>query len=73
MTRAKLRTARTDHRSQAGLSLLDEIDASTRGFCAILSRDLVAQERRRSLHKGGQQSHVAALGGHILVNAGQAE
>ena len=55
MIRAKLRTARTDHpdsgigkRSQAGLSLLDEIDALTRGFCAILSGDWVAQERRRS-------------------------
>ena len=52
MTRAKLRTARTDSgvgkRSQAGLSLLDEIDASTRRFCAILSRDLGAQEKRRS-------------------------
>ena len=35
-------------RSQAGLSLLDEIHASTRGFCAILSRDLVAQVRRWS-------------------------
>ena len=31
--------------SQAGLSLLENIDSSTRGFCAILSRDLVAQER----------------------------
>ena len=30
------------------LSLWDNINASTRGFCAILSRDLVAQERRRS-------------------------
>ena len=24
-------------------------------------------------HKGGQGSHAAALGGYILVNAGQAE
>ena len=54
MTRAILRTFRTDHREwswetvQAGLNLLDKIDASTRGFCAILSRDLVAQARRRS-------------------------
>ena len=54
MTRAILRTSRTDHREwrwktvQAGLCLLDEIDASTRGFCAILSKDLVAQVRRRS-------------------------
>ena len=24
-------------------------------------------------HKGGQRSHAAALGGYILVNAGQAE
>ena len=35
-----------------GLSLLDEIDAPTGGFCAILSRDLVAQERRRSFTLG---------------------
>ena len=26
-----------------------------------------------SSHKGGQRSHAAALGGYILVNAGQAE
>ena len=32
-------------RSHAGLSLLNDIDSSTRGFCAILSRDLVAHER----------------------------
>ena len=25
------------------------------------------------LHKGGQWRHAAALGGYILVNAGQAE
>ena len=31
-------------RSQAGLSLLEDIDSPTRGLCAILSRDLVAQE-----------------------------
>ena len=35
-------------RSQAGLSLLRDIDSLTRGFCAILSRDLVAQERSLS-------------------------
>ena len=28
-----------------GLSLLDDISSYTRGFCAILSRDLAAQER----------------------------
>ena len=35
-------------RSQAGLNLLEDIDSSTRGFCAILSKDLVAQERSLS-------------------------
>ena len=32
-------------RSQAKLSLLEDIDSSTRGFCAILSRDLLAHEK----------------------------
>ena len=32
-------------KSQAGLSLLDDIDFSTGGFCAILSRGLVTQEK----------------------------
>ena len=35
-------------RSQTGLKLLEDIDSSTRGFCAFLSRDLVAQERSLS-------------------------
>ena len=54
MTRTKLRPpGRTNEsgvgkRSKGGLSLLDEIDASTKGFCAILPRDLVVQVRRRS-------------------------
>ena len=34
--------------SHARLSLLEDIDSSTRGFCAILSGDLVAHERSRS-------------------------
>ena len=38
--------------TQAGLSLLEDIDSSTRGFCAILSRDLVAQERSLSFTYG---------------------
>ena len=39
-------------RSQAGLSLLCNTDSSTSGFCAILSRDLVAQERSLSFTYG---------------------
>ena len=35
--------------SHAGLSLSDDIDSSARGFCAILSTDLVAPERSLSL------------------------
>ena len=47
---------RTDNgvgkRSQAGLSLLQDTDASTRGFCEILSKVLVAQERSLSFTYG---------------------
>ena len=32
-------------RSHAGLILLGDIDSFTRGFCAILSGDLIARER----------------------------
>ena len=39
-------------RSQAGLSLLHDIDSSTSGFCAILFRDLVAQEMSLSFTYG---------------------
>ena len=38
--------------SQAGLSLLEDIDSSTGGFSAILSRDLAAQERSLSFTYG---------------------
>ena len=33
---------------QAGLSLLEDMDSSTRGFCAVLSRDFDAHERSLS-------------------------
>ena len=39
-------------RSQAGLSRWEDIVSPTRGFCAILSRDLVAQERSLSFTYG---------------------
>ena len=41
-------------RSQAGLGRWEDIDSLTsyRGFCAILSRDLVAQERGLSFTYG---------------------
>ena len=39
-------------RSYAGLSVLEDIDFFTRGFCAILSRDLVAHERSLSFTYG---------------------
>ena len=48
-------------RSQAGLSLLQDIDSSTRGFCAILSRDLVAQERSLSFTYGRPVDSCSSL------------
>ena len=48
-------------RSQAGLSLLRDIDSSTRGFCAILSRDLVAQERSLSFTYGRPVESCSSL------------
>ena len=48
-------------RSQAGLSLLEDIDSSTRGFCAILSRDLVAQERSLSFTYGRPVGSCSSL------------
>ena len=48
-------------RSQAGLSLLEDIDSSTIGFCAILSRDLVAQERSLSLIYGRPVESCSSL------------
>ena len=49
-----LRTTDNDvgKRSQAGLSLWEDIDSSTRVFCAVLSGDLVAQERSLSFTYG---------------------
>ena len=40
------------NRSQAGLTLLNVIDSSTKGFLEILSNVLVAQERSLSLTYG---------------------
>ena len=48
--------------SQAGLSLLDDIDSSTRGFCAILSGDLVAHERSLSFTYGRPAESWSSLG-----------
>ena len=48
-------------RSQAGLSLLRDIDSPTRGFCAILSRDLVAQERSLSFTYGRPVESCSSL------------
>ena len=56
--RARLKTTgqTTDNgfgkRSQPGLVLLEDIDSSTRGFCAILSRDLDAHKRSLSFTYG---------------------
>ena len=67
VNQVNLRTYRTDHnngvgkRSQAGLSLLEDIDSSTRGFCAILSGDLVAQERRVSFTYGRPVESCSSL------------
>ena len=46
----------------AGLSLLDEIHSSTRGFCAILSRELVAHERSLSFTYGRPAESWSSLG-----------
>ena len=43
------------------LSLLRDIDSSTRGFCAILSRDLVAQERSLSFTYGRPVESCSSL------------
>ena len=50
------------NRSQAGLSLLDNIDSSTRGFCAVLSGDLVAHERSLSFTYGRPAESWSSLG-----------
>ena len=39
-------------RSHAGLSPLNDMDSSTKGFCAILSGNLVVYERRLSFTYG---------------------
>ena len=48
-------------RFQAGLSLLCDIDSSTSGFCAILSRELVAQERSLSFTYGKPVESCSSL------------
>ena len=57
-----LRTTDNDlgKRSIAGLSLLHDIDSSTRGFCAILSGDLVDVTGVYPSHMEGQWSHGTA-------------
>ena len=63
----KLKTYRTDYRQwrwemvQAGLNLLEDIDSSTRGFCAILSSDLVAHERSLSFTYGRPEESWSSL------------
>ena len=47
---------------KAGLSLLCDIDSSTSGFCAILSRDLAAQERSLSFTYGRPVGSCSSLG-----------
>ena len=47
--------------SQAGLSLLRDTDASTRGFCEILSKVLVAQERSLSFTYGRPVESCSSL------------
>ena len=48
-------------RSQAGMSQLDDIDSSTRGFYAILSRDLVTHERSLSFTYGRPAESLISL------------
>ena len=48
-------------RSHAGLSLLCDVDSSTSGFCAILSRNLVAQERSLSFTYGRPVESCSSL------------
>ena len=59
---ARLRTYQYGKRSQAGLSLLCDIDSSTSGFCAILSGDLVVQERSLSFTYGRPVESCSSLG-----------
>ena len=47
--------------THAGLSLLEDIDFSTRAFCAILSRGLVAQERSLSFTYGRPVESCSSL------------
>ena len=42
--------------------MLDDIDCSTGGFCAILSRDLVAHERSLSFAHGKPAESWSSLG-----------
>ena len=53
-------------RSQAGLSLLEDIDSSARGFCAILSGDLVAHESSLSFTYGRPVESWSSLGQDVL-------
>ena len=47
---------------KAGLSLLEDIDSSTGGFCAVLSRDLVVHERSLSSTYGRPVESWSSLG-----------
>ena len=59
-------------RSLAGLSLLCDIDPSTSGFCAILSRELVTQERSLSFTYGRPVESCSSLEQMYFANAGKA-
>ena len=48
-------------RSHAGLCLFEDIDSLTRGFCAILSKDLVAHERSLSFTYGRPAESSSSL------------
>ena len=48
--------------SQAGLSLLDDIDSSARGFCAVLSGDMFLHERSLSFTYGRPVESLSSLG-----------
>ena len=43
------------------------------GFVQFYLRTWLQRRGDGPSHKGDQQSHAAALGGYILVNAGQAK
>ena len=64
---SNLKTYRTDYlsgvgkRSHAGLTVVDEIDSSTKGFAEILSKVLVAREKSLSFTYGRPEESCSSF------------